>query len=166
MRVALDHLPKHKFKDSFQDGLNSIWNCGEDIETSSYYILQCQASLQESITLLNTASRIFPNIFDLNIAQLTEILLYGKENLDNINNASLLDATIKSLIETKRFDVQLFWFSTDAMALILILLWISIFSLFSCFVLFLLLSFYYFQIIIVIFVPRFINIYMSKCQYI
>ena len=84
----------------------------------------------------------------------------------NINNASLLDATIKSLIETKRFDVQLFWFSTDVMALTLILLWIFIFSLFSCFVLFLLLSFYYFQIIIIIFVSRYINIYMSKCQYI
>ena len=97
---------------------------------------------------------------------LTEILFYGKENPDNVNNASRLDATIKSLIETKRFDVQLFWFSTDVMALILILLWIFIFSLFSCFVLFLVLSFYYFQIIIVIFVPRYINIYMSKCQYI
>ena len=86
MRVALDHLPKHKFKDSFLYGLNSIRNCGEDIETSSYYILQCLDSLQESITLLKTASRIFPNFFDLNIVQLTEILLYGKENLDINNN--------------------------------------------------------------------------------
>ena len=93
---------------------------------------------------------------------LTEILFYGKENPDNVNNASRLDATIKSLIETKRFDVQLFWFSTDVMALILILLWIFIFSLFSCFVLFLLLSFYYFHLFVGISTYIWVNVNIYK----
>ena len=53
------------------------------------------------MTLLNTDRCIAPNILDLNNAQLTEILLYGKENIDIINNTSILDATIKYLIETK-----------------------------------------------------------------
>ena len=67
-------------------------------------------------------SCIFPHISDLkNDVQITEILLYGKENLDNINNASILDATIIYLTETKRFDAQLFWCSQYVMALILIL---------------------------------------------
>ena len=35
-------------------------------------------------------------------------LLYGKENLDNINNTSILNATTKHLTETKRFDAKLF----------------------------------------------------------
>ena len=42
--------------------------------------------------LLNAASCITPYIFYFNNDQLTEILLYGKENFDNINNASILDA--------------------------------------------------------------------------
>ena len=58
------------------------------------------------MTLLNTVWCIVPNILDSN-AQLTEILLYNKENFDTMNNATILDVTIKYLLETKRFDAQL-----------------------------------------------------------
>ena len=60
------------------------------------------------MTLLNTVSCIVPNIFGFNNDQLAEILLYGKEDPDNFNNTSILDAAINYLIETKRFDAQLF----------------------------------------------------------
>ena len=46
------------------------------------------------MTLLNTVRCIIPNIFYFNNDQLTEILLYGKEDLDYINNTSILDTTI------------------------------------------------------------------------
>ena len=108
MRVGLSHLREHKFKHNFQDTLNPICNCGEDIETTSHYLLHCPDYLQERMTLLNTVTCIDPNISDLNNAQLTEILLYVKEDLDNINNTSILDAIINYLIETKRFDAQVF----------------------------------------------------------
>ena len=42
----------------------------------------------------NSISCIVPNFFDFNKDQLTDILWYGKEDLDNINNTSILDATI------------------------------------------------------------------------
>ena len=93
-----------------------LCNCGEDIETTSHYLLHCPDYLEERKTLLNTISCIVPNIFDFNNDQLTEILLYGKEDLDNINNTSILDATINYLIETKRFNAQLFLCSLDVMA--------------------------------------------------
>ena len=60
------------------------------------------------MTFLNRVSCYVPNILDLNNVQLTETLLYVKENLYNMNNVSILDATIKYLIEIKRFYVQLF----------------------------------------------------------
>ena len=108
LRVGLSRLREHKFKHSFQDTLNPICNCGEDIQTTSHYLLRGPGYLQERKTLLNTMSWIVPNIFDFNNDQLTEILLYGKEHFDNINNTSILDATINYLIETKRFNAQLF----------------------------------------------------------
>ena len=60
------------------------------------------------MTLFNVAGCIIPIISDLNNAHRTEILLYGKEDLDNIKNTSILVATINYLIESKRFDAQLF----------------------------------------------------------
>ena len=108
MRVGLSHLREHKFKHSFQNTLNLISNCGEDIETTSHYLLHYPDYLGERKTLLNTISCIVPNIFDFNNDQLTEILLYGKEDLDTINNTRILDAIINYLIETKGFNAQLF----------------------------------------------------------
>ena len=108
MRAGLSHLRERKFKYSFQDTLNLICNCGEDIKTTSHYLLHCPDYLHERKILLNTVSCIIPNIFDFSNDQLTEILLYGKEDLDDINNTSILDATINYLIETKRSNAELF----------------------------------------------------------
>ena len=60
------------------------------------------------MTLLNTVSCIVPNTFDFNNDQPTDFLLYGKEDLDKINNTSIVDAIINYLIETKRLNAQLF----------------------------------------------------------
>ena len=124
MRVGLSHLREHKLKHSFQDTLNAICNCSEDVETTSHCLLHCPDYLHERKNLLNTVTCIAPNIFDFNNNQLTEIFLYGEEDLDNINNTSILDATINYLIETKRFNAQLFWWTPDVMALALMLHWI------------------------------------------
>ena len=97
----------NNYRELLLTNLNPICNCGEDIETTSHYLLHCPDYLHERKTLLNTVSCIVPNIFDFNNDQLTEILLYGKEDLDNINNTSILDATINYLIETKRFNAEL-----------------------------------------------------------
>ena len=69
-------------------------NCGKDVEASSHFLLHCPDYLQERMILLNTVSSIVPNIADFNNDQLTEIRFCEKENLDNINNTSILDATI------------------------------------------------------------------------
>ena len=90
----------------FQDNL--ICNCGKDIETTSLYLLHCPDYLQERKTLLNSIKCIVPNYFDFDNDPLTEILLYGKEDLDNINHTYILDAIVNSLIDTKRFNAQLF----------------------------------------------------------
>ena len=108
MIVGLNCLREHKFKHSFQDTIHPIYNCGEDIETTSHYLLHYPDYLHESKSLLNTVSNIVSDNFDFNNDQLTEILLYGKEDLDNLNNTSILDATINSLIETTRFNEEPF----------------------------------------------------------
>ena len=169
LRVGLSHLREHKFKHSFQDTLNPICNCGEDIETTSHYLLHCPDYLHERKTLLNTVSCIVPNIFDFNNDQLTEIFLYGKEDYDNINNTSILDATMNYLTKTKRFNAELFWWTLDVMAWTLMLhlkfklLFIFFFDLFLLF-----LSFYYFYLSIIFRLNFFFifNVYFFVSRYI
>ena len=120
---------------SIQDTLHPICSCGEDIENSSHYLRHCPNYSQERITYLNIVSCF--------VAQLSEILLYDKEDLDNIYDTSMLDATINYLIETKSVHAEHFLCSPDVMALTLILLlkFICLFF-FVCFF-----SFYYYYLL-------------------
>ena len=54
---------KHKFKHVFQDILNPICSCGNDIETSAHFRLHCPHYSNERSTFLNTIRNINRNVF-------------------------------------------------------------------------------------------------------
>ena len=96
-------------------------------------------TIYKRMALLNTVRCIL----DFNNAQLTEIPLYDKENLENMNNTSILNAIIKYLIKTKRFDVSCYF--ANVMALRLILLLKFVFSFFFVFVITIIIIFFIFR---------------------
>ena len=98
-----------------QDTLIPICNCGEDNETSSHYPLHCPFSLQKKVTLLNSVKHIDSNVLERNKAQLFTTLTHGKKNFDQMNYSSILEATVKYLIEIRKFDVDIFWGSLNVM---------------------------------------------------
>ena len=53
LRPGLSHLREHKFKHSFQDCLNLLYLCGNDVETSSHFLLHCPTYSNERMTFLN-----------------------------------------------------------------------------------------------------------------
>ena len=58
LRLGLSHLHKHKFKHGFQDTLNPICSCDNDIETSAHFLLYCPHYSNERSTFLNTIRNI------------------------------------------------------------------------------------------------------------
>ena len=77
LRLGLSHLRKHKFKHSFQDCLNPLCFCGNEIETSTHYLLHCPTYTKERMTLLNKIKSINCGILEFSDAVVTEILLFG-----------------------------------------------------------------------------------------
>ena len=108
LRLGLSHLREHKFKHGFQDSLNPICSCGNDIETSAHFLLHCPHYSNERSTFLNTIRNISRSIFDKNHLQITETLLYGDSSLDDKSSSLILNATINFHFVTKRFEVNLF----------------------------------------------------------
>ena len=41
LRLGLSHFREHKFRHNFQDTLNPICSCGDDIESTIHYLLHC-----------------------------------------------------------------------------------------------------------------------------
>ena len=78
LRLGLIHLREHKFKPNFQDTLNPICNCGEDIETLCHFLRHCSLYTNERLALLNISQGIDKIILELTDSHIVEVLLYGK----------------------------------------------------------------------------------------
>ena len=98
---------EHKFWHNFQDTLNPICSCGDDIETTFHYLLHCINYLDERRIPLDNLQSIAENIHDENDSQLTELLLFGATSINDALNACILNAIIQYMLATERFDVPL-----------------------------------------------------------
>ena len=107
LRLGFSHLREHKFRHNFQDSLNPICSCGENIETTTHYLLHCPNYLNERMSLWNNLQNIDENILDRSYSRLSEILLFGDSSFNEAKNTSILNATIQYIYDTKRFDVPL-----------------------------------------------------------
>ena len=75
LRLGLSHLRERKFKHSFQDSLNPICSCGNDIQTSAHFPLHCPNYPNERSTFLNIIGSIDRNILTRSDSQVPETLL-------------------------------------------------------------------------------------------
>ena len=101
--LGLSHLRKHKFKHSFQDCLNPLCLCGNDVETSSHFLLHCSTYSNERMTFLNKIKNINYGILELSDTIMTKTLLFGDSLLSDSTNTLILNSTIGYVIATKRF---------------------------------------------------------------
>ena len=102
--LGLSHLREHKFKHSFQDTLNPICLCGDDVESTSHFLLYCPSFNNERCILLNTLNQIDGNLLNKTDTLLVESLLYGSKSMNCSNNTRILNATITFILSTNRFE--------------------------------------------------------------
>ena len=97
LRLGLSHLQDIKFNHNFQDTLNPICNCGEDIETSCHYLLHSSLYTNERLAFLNVIQHIDNRILEIDDSHIVEVLLYGRKFLDISTNTNILNTTIDFL---------------------------------------------------------------------
>ena len=76
LRLRLSHLEDHTFKHNFQDTLNRICNCSEDIETLCHYLFHCSLYTNDRLAPLNVIQGIDNSILKLTDSHIVEVLLY------------------------------------------------------------------------------------------
>ena len=108
------HLQDHKFKQSFQDTINPLWNCRLEAETTNHFTLHCPFYVNEGHILLASIRSIkirsirIPSILDQNDNDIVKKLLFGLGSLSETQNTSILNATMIFLIPFNRFEEQLY----------------------------------------------------------
>ena len=108
LRLGLSHLLEHKCKHSFQDSLNSFYNCDLDIESTAHYLLHSPMYITERRTLPSTTENIVNSLVDLSEPILIKALLFGSNSFDTNANTNALNATFEYVLSTKRFKEPLF----------------------------------------------------------
>ena len=94
LSLGLSHLRGHKFKHSFQECLIPLCLCGNDVETSSHFLLHCLTYSNERMNFLNKIKNINYGILELSDTIMTNSLFFGESSLSDSTNTLILNSTI------------------------------------------------------------------------
>ena len=72
LRLGLSHLREHIFKHSFQDTINLLCNCGQDIESAAHFFLHCPFFINERRIVLSTIHSLGSKLLDCTYYVLTQ----------------------------------------------------------------------------------------------
>ena len=107
LRLGLSHLREHKFKHGFQDTINRLCSCGQDIESSTQFFFHCPFFINERRTLLSTIRSLDSKLLDCTDYDLTQTLLFGNTSQISSNNFKVINVSIDYILSSKRFDEPL-----------------------------------------------------------
>ena len=108
LRLGFSHLRGHKFNHNFSDCLDEICICWEDTESTNPFLLQYSLFLKERQVLINKIRDTGSSTIDQNENSLCYTHLFGKEKMNDSDNAHFLNETIEYILSTERFNVPSF----------------------------------------------------------
>ena len=116
LRVGLNHSRVHKFKHSFQDTINHLRNCGQDMESTTQFFLHCLFFINKRRTLLSLIRSLDSKLLDSTDYDLTQTLLFDNTsqtlsiNFQIINASTFLNKFFHQIISKSEFNQQFFFF--------------------------------------------------------
>ena len=90
LRIGFSHLKEHKFKHNFQDSIDPLCSCGNDIESMVHFFLHCQNFTTQRQTLLNKLKSVNASIMTENENSVVRTLLFGRPDFRYSTNNKLL----------------------------------------------------------------------------
>ena len=108
VRLGFSHLCYHKFKHDFLDAVDPLCSCSTAIENTVHYFLHCPNFSTARNNFLNEIAIVDRSIIDQDEIKIIQTFLYGNSAYSVNDNKLIFDASIKYILETKRFDGPIF----------------------------------------------------------
>ena len=108
MRLGLSHLGDHKFRHNFQGCVSPMCSCGQDIETTTHFLLHCPNHHCARKTLFHKINQVNGNILRQNDSTITKILLFSDIKVDLETKKILFMSTTEFISLTERFSCPIF----------------------------------------------------------
>ena len=107
VRLGFSHLRYYKFRHNFQDCINTIGDCGLEIETTTYFLLNCPLFQSARQSFLMNIKKIDESILKKHDELIIKTLLYSDDKFDLSCNKSIISSTIEFIVSTERFSNSL-----------------------------------------------------------
>ena len=108
LRLGFSHFHYHKFKHGFLDAVDPLCSCSTAIENTVHDFLHCPNFSTARNTFLNEIAIVDRSIIDQDETKIIQTFLYGNATFSVNDNKLILDASIKYILETKRFGGPIF----------------------------------------------------------
>ena len=102
IRLGFSHLRYHKFKHGFLDAIDPLCSCNTGIKNTVPNFSFARN------TFLNAIAIVDRSITDQDDIKIIQTFLYGNPSYSINDNKLILDASIKYILETKRFEGPIF----------------------------------------------------------
>ena len=104
IRLGLSHLREHKFKRRFNDTINPICNCVNDVESAIHFFLNCLLYSNERCTFLSSLVNIDHKLFGNANCSLTQTLLFDNTTFNVKDKTKIINLTIDYIMSAKISD--------------------------------------------------------------
>ena len=107
LRTGLSALKAHKYRHSFKNTPSDTCICGNGPESTLHFLLTCPLFNTFRERLFETINPVINQLnMELDDKYLCQILLYGNDALNPIQNRSILEATLDYIQKTKRLSSE------------------------------------------------------------
>ena len=107
LRLNLSPLRSHKFHYNFTDTNSDYCLCNQGIENTEHFLITCPYYTNQRELMRRTANNFLQNHNLPGVDECYRFYLYGHHLLNELDNRSILCATMKYIEDTKRFINQL-----------------------------------------------------------
>ena len=104
IRLGLSHLREHKFRRRFNDTINPICNCVNDVESAIHFFLNCLLYSNERRTFLSRLVNIDDKLFGNANCSLTQTLLFDNTTFNVKDKTKIINLTIDYIMSAKISD--------------------------------------------------------------
>ena len=108
LTIGFSHLKEHKCKHNFQNCVDPLCSCRNDIESTVHFFLHRQNFTTQRQTLLNKLKSINASIMADNEKSVARTLLFGRPDFNYSTNIEIINAKISFILTTERLSCPLF----------------------------------------------------------
>ena len=103
LRLGLPHFHKPRFNDKFQSCINLLCSCSYELESTTHFLLHCHHFSNIRSNLLNRINEVLGSNNNLSDCTLVKVLFLD-QNYTQMENSYIINATIKYLVDSERFN--------------------------------------------------------------